>query len=383
MTNNKDKIIKRIEKSIKSLDKRDFTLYFFVVDCNNVPNGNMFYIYSLAKTLHDENYNVKLVYQLKDEYTKKELEELKRKNKPIEQNRVFVGVGEWLGKSYSELPHMNISQEEWKVSPCDFLFIPEVFPSLMKQSFKAKIPCKRIVVLHNYDYITEFIPFGDEWGSYGIHDVITTTDYQKNMIQSVFPYVKVDVLKPYISPLFRHPIKAKQLIVNIISKRKEDVNRIMKNFYWKYPAYKFILFRDLRGFPKDKFAEYLQESAITVWLDTETPFGYSALEAMACENIIIGKVPEVIPDWMQKDGELLNNGIWTYNINDIPDILAKVIGTFMQDNIPDSLFEDMKNTIKNYTIDEWNNSVKQLFAKYVEDRKREFNEVITTIKSNK
>ena len=95
----------------------------------------MQYIYQLAKTLKDKNYKVKMLYQLENEYTQSEIDELKRKEKPIDERRVFTGVGEWLGEEYMKLPHMNISKEEWKVSPSDFLFIPEVFSSLMKQTY--------------------------------------------------------------------------------------------------------------------------------------------------------------------------------------------------------------------------------------------------------
>ena len=277
MNTNDNKALERIEETIKNLKENNFTFYFFVVDCKNVPNGNMQYIYQLAKTLYDKKYNVKMLYQLENEYSKEELLELQRKEKEINYNRVFTGVGEWLGDEYMKLEHLNISKHEWKVGPCDFLFIPEVFSSLMKQTYQYKAPCKRIVVLHNFDYITEFIPYNDEWGTYGIRDVVTTTEQQKQQISSVFPYVKCQIIPPFIDECFRKPVKPKKLVVNIISKRTEDVTRIMKQFYWKYPMYKFISFRDLRGYPKNTFADFLQESAITIWVDNETPFGYSAI----------------------------------------------------------------------------------------------------------
>ena len=51
----KDKnAIERIEETISSLQNKDFTLYFFVVDSKNVPNGTMQYIYQIAKTLQDK-----------------------------------------------------------------------------------------------------------------------------------------------------------------------------------------------------------------------------------------------------------------------------------------------------------------------------------------
>lgn len=377
--NNDIKAFERIDEAIKKLNDKDFTFYFFVVDSKNVPNGSMQYIYQLAKTLSDMEYKVKMLYQLDNEYTEHELKKLKRKEKVIDETRVFTGVGEWLGEEYMKLEHMNISREQWRVSPSDFLFIPEAFSSLMKQTYQLKAPCKRIVVLHNFDYITDFIPFGDEWGTYGIHDVITTTQQHANQIVSVFPYMKTNVLQPYIDESFRKPIKPKKLIVNIVSKNTNDVNKIMKMFYWMYPMYKFVSFRDLRGYPKDKFAEYLQESAITVWIDTETPFGYSAIEAIRTGNIIIGKVPEHTPEWMGDENGLFDNGVWTYDIYEIPTILSKVLGSWMQDKIPPTLYENMDKLNEVYTKASWNENVEKIVKQYIKERIDEFNVIKTTI----
>lgn len=373
------KAAERIDEAISNLENNKFTFYFFVVDCKNVPNGSTQYIYQLAKTLADKNYNVKMLYQLENEYTESELNELKRKDKPIDERRVFTGVGEWLGEDYMKLPHMNISKEEWKVGPSDFLFIPEVFSSLMKQTYQYKAPCKRIAILNNYDYITEFIPFNDEWGTYGIRDVITNTDYQGKLIQSVFPYIRSKTLSPYIPECFRKPIKPKKLIVNIVSKHTEDVNKIIKQFYWKYPMYKFIAFRDLRGYPREKFAEFLQESAITVWIDNETPFGYSAIEAIRSGNIVIGKVPEHMPEWMGDENGLFNNGVWTFDINIIPDILSRVLGSWMQDKIPTELYKNMKELDNLYGFEQYTENVDKIFKEYINDRINEFKEIKNAI----
>ena len=81
MANKKEKdevVIKRIEDAIGDLEKKDFNMYFFIVDSKNVPNGNMNYIYRMAKALHDKNYNVTMCYQLDDEYSPGELAEIEQ-----------------------------------------------------------------------------------------------------------------------------------------------------------------------------------------------------------------------------------------------------------------------------------------------------------------
>ncbi len=131
---NDNKALQRVEEAIGKLKNKDFNLYFFVIDCKNTPNDNIQYIYKLAKALKDKSYNVKMVYQLENEYTESELKKLKKKDQPIDENRIFTGVGEWLGKEYMEIEHFNITKDEWKIAPSDFLFIPEAFSSLMNQT---------------------------------------------------------------------------------------------------------------------------------------------------------------------------------------------------------------------------------------------------------
>ena len=383
MNKETEKALSRLNDALKSLDTKDFTMYFFVIDCKNVPNGELQYVYQIAKSLYDREYNVKMVYQLDNEYTEQELEKLKRKNKPIDENRIFTGVGEWLGEGYSSLPHMNISKEEWKVTPSDFLFIPEAFSSLMKQTYQYKAPCKRIVIEHDFNYVTDFIPFGDEWGTYGIKDAITTSETQSNLIKSIFPYVDVKILKPYISPCFRQPIEPKKLIVNVISKKTNDVTKFIKTFYWRYPIFKFITFQDLRGYPKETFADKLKEAAFTVWIDPETPFGYSAIESMACNTIVIGKIPDIMPSWMTKDDNLVNNGLWSYDTNALPDILANAIGSWMQDNFPEPIYESMKDTVSEYTYEKWGENIENVINSLVNERKEEFLKIKKTFEEAK
>ena len=72
MNSNDKKALERIDEAISKLETNDFCFYFFVVDCKNVPNGSIQYIYQLAKTLNDKNYKVKMLYQLENEYDNEE-----------------------------------------------------------------------------------------------------------------------------------------------------------------------------------------------------------------------------------------------------------------------------------------------------------------------
>lgn len=384
MSENKDlAAIERIEESIANLKDNNFNIYFFVIDSCGVPNSSLEYIYEMAKTLQDKKYNVTMLYQLQGEYTEAELHKKRKQGKQIDQSKVFIGVGGWMGQEYANIPHMNISYAQWKVGPSDILFIPEAFSSLMFQTYQYKAPCRRVVLLQNFSYVTDFIPYGVEWKNYGMYDVIATTKQQENLIKSVFPYVRTKILPPVISSVFRKPLKSKKLTVNLIVSDQRIANRIVKTFYWKYPIYKFISFVDLRNYSRDEYADKLKEGAITIWIDNDTPFGHSGLEAIACDNILIGKVPEMIPEWMTDDvGGLNDCGVWTYDINMIPDILANVVGAWMQDNIPEQLIEGMKNANNKYTTELWDANVDNIIKSIIEEQVRSFEAIKAAITNN-
>lgn len=379
---NKGTVASRIDKSIKQLKDNDFTLYFFVVDCKGIPNSSIGYIYELAKTLYNQGFNVKMIYQLADEYTKPELYKLRKQGSVPEPSKQFVGVKDWLGNEYASLPHLNIATQEWSVSPSDFLFIPEALSSLMFETYKHKLPCKRYVILQNYNYVSEFIPLGVEWKNYGIFDAIAISDSQANKIKEVFPYMRTSILPPVVNDVFRKPIKPKKLVVNIITKDPNDVNRVIKPFYWKYPMYKFISFRELRNIPREQYADYLKEGIATVWVDRDTSFGYAPLEAMRCDNIVIGKIPEDMPEWMYDEEGIINNALWVYNINDIPDVLAKAVGSWMRDEIPSELLDEMGKTNQKYHFEEWDKNVERIFEGFVEERIQSFEEIKNNIAKN-
>jgi hypothetical protein len=380
MVKNKE-VINRIQNEIDKLNNKDFTLFFFTIDSKNVPTGSLVYTYEMALALKKLGYKVKMLYQIDNEYSEREIKKRQSKgtyNKMDEQ--IFCGVSEWMGTEYGELEHVNISKEgAWSVAPSDFLFIPEVFSSLMSQTFIHKIPCQRYVLLQNFDYVTDFIPFGTQWINFGIRDCVATTELQANLIKDVMPYVRTTVINPYIPEYFRKPIQPKNLIVNIISKKQSDVNKLMKTFYWKYPMYKFISFKDLRGMNREHYAEQLKEGAITIWIDENTSFGYGALEAMRCGNIVIGKFPENVQEWMvDEDGELLDNVIWFDNMTQLPEVLSKVIGSWMQDEIPSELIESMERTNQLYKKSEYDKNISDFINDIVTKRIQE----LTIFKNN-
>jgi glycosyltransferase involved in cell wall biosynthesis len=62
--------------------------------------------------------------------------------------------------------------------------------------------------------------------------------------------------------------------------------------------------------------------------------GHSLLESMKCGTPVIGKVPNMKPSWMNEE-----NGVWTYDFNEIIDILANFTQNWLEDNIKDNYIQ--------------------------------------------
>jgi hypothetical protein len=211
------------------------------------------------------------------------------------------------------------------------------------------------------------MPFSAQWGDFGIMDCLTNTEYNKALITDIFQYLKVRVVKPYIDSVFMSSIEPKKMVINIVAKDQSDINKIIKPFYWKYPAFKWVSFRDLRGFPKEGFANALRDAAVTVWVDTDTSFGYSALEAMKSGSIVIAKIPDTELEWLNSDDEnsaaLRNCCVWFDSFHEVQRQIATVVRSWVTDNVPNELFEEGKKVTELYS----ENKTKEDFLSYLTD----------------
>jgi hypothetical protein len=297
----------------------------------------------------------------------------------------FIGVDDWLGNEYSELPHYNVEKKTIDVSPSDVLFIPEIYSNVMMAT--KKLPCMKIAILQSFDKLTEFIPFGATWGDLGIFKAITTTEANANRLKAYFPFVNTGVINPKISKVFSNDVEIKKLIVNIVTRETSDVNKIVKTFFWQYPMYRWVAFRDVRGLSREDFSKALQEAAITVWVDDSTDFGYVPLEAMKCGSIVVGKVPEVAPEWMLKNDtsieDLTNAGIWVDNLAHLPSVLASVIRTWTMDEIPSEIHSSAQNIISNYTDGKQLQDINNVIVNgFIAERRNEFVKTLESLNNN-
>ena len=364
--NKEEKALNRVLNEISKIEKKENNVFFFVLDTKGNPSGSLEYIYKLAMIAKNEGFKVGMLYQT------------------IDKNDEFVGVEGWLGSEYASLPHYDISNNDVEITPSDILFIPEIFSNVMNQT--KKLPCKRIAILQNYDYLIEQMPFSAQWGDFGILEAITNTEYNSKLIKDVFPYVKTNIITPYIDNIFGQTKEPKKMVVNIVASDQSDINRIVKPFYWKFPTFKWVSFRDLRGLPKEKFAESLREAAITIWVDDNTSFGYSALEALKSGSILIAKVPNTPLKWMDEDndeniGKLRNCCIWFDNLNDVQRVIASAVRSWITDNVPTTLTDEANKVKELYTYETTKNEFTSYLNAVIDNRLKEMKQLVEVVKN--
>lgn len=361
-----EKALQKVKEEIEKIGKKENNVFFFVLDTKGVPSGSLAYIYELAYIVKQIGYNVGLLHQ-------------------TEKDEEFVGVESWLGEKYSSLPHYNIAGGDVEIMASDVLFIPDIFASVMNQT--KKLPCKRIALLQNYNYLVEQMPFAAQWGDFGIMEALTNTEYNAELLKDIFPYVKTTVVEPFVDKIFGEVNSPKNMVVNIVASDQSDINKIIKPFYWKFPSFKWVSFKDLRGFSRENFASALREAPITIWVDDDSSFGYSALEAMKSGNIVIAKIPNNHLSWAyetDKDGNerLRNNCIWFDDIKNVQRMIASAVRSWITDAVPSAIYEESKKTAEPYTYDKFEKSFTDYITSVIDRRKEEMIELVRNVENN-
>lgn len=351
--------LEKIQQGIKNIEDKSFNVFFYVIDSKGTPSGFLEYIYETALVLKNRGYNVTMIHSDDD----------------------FVGVGDWFNEDYANLPHKHVKKDDVQLGLSDFLFIPEVSHNVMRLT--KNVPCKRIMIMQNYNYLCEFFPVATTPDTVGIHEVITTTKTQEQLLNDLFPDVKTYVVSPAILNKFRPSEEPKKLFINIVAKDPSTINRIVKPFYWRYPLYTWVSFRDLRSMQQDAFANALREAPITIWVDEPSQFGYSALEALRCGSIVVGKTPERLTDWQIEGDKLTDSILWFEDFDSLSDIVASLVRTWLLDNIPEDALNVISKFDGQYTKEQQEAEITNVYENQIfATRKKEFEEVAAQLKNN-
>ena len=324
--------IANLTKALDDMKQKNGRIFFLTMDTKGIAKAAIAYHYEMVKALNDSGFKAFIMHE-KDDYQSTE---------------------SWLGADLASVPHVSIESKDVKVQVSDLVIIPEVFGHALEQT--KTMPCEKMIFCQSYDYIFETLPPGMTWPVYNVHRALTTSKKQAEMIQSIMPNVQVEYIDMYIPEYFKKHEKPQIPMISVHTRDPRDTHKIIKSFYVKFPQYKWITFRDLRNLSREKFAEDLTQSCIAVWVDDVSGFGTFPLEAMKCGIPVIGKVPNLHPEWMTE-----KNGVWTYEYNKIVDLLGSFVNKWLEDEVPQELYDEMVKTVEPYTQDKFTSSVETIF----------------------
>jgi hypothetical protein len=338
--------------SIENLKDKKNRLYFMVQDTKGNARASVRYIYQLAMTLKKSGFNPIMLHEKND----------------------YTGVDSWLSSEYmSELPHKSLEQQNLEVSPEDFIIIPEIFAYVMDQI--KNLPCGKIVITQSYAYMLETLQPGQTWNQFGFLKCITTSENQKQYIDGVMRNVSVDVIRPVISEEFTKKTLPPMPVIAVHTREQSDAVNLIKTFYLKFPQYRWFTFRDMRGLSEKEFANSLKECFLSVWIDDESGFGTFPLESMATGVPVMGKIPNLQPEWMKEE-----NGIWVDDKNLMPDFIADFTQNWLEDNIVPSLYEEIEKTAEQYkNYEQFEKDTISYFNGYINTRIESFEAQLSKI----
>ena len=346
-----NELIEKISGSISNIEQKKHKIYFFIQDTRGNAKASIAYQYEMAMTLKNGGFTVIMLHEKND----------------------FIPVTSWLGEKYSELTHQSVEGTNLQIAPEDIIVVPEIYGYIMEQV--KNLPCGKIVLCQAYDHILETLQPGVSWQQLGFLKCITTSNSIKEYLESVMRNVSFDILKPFISNEFNPSNLPSKPIIAIHSREQRDSINVIKTFYLKFPQYRWVTFRDMRGLSQKEFANGMKDSCLSVWIDESSSYGTFPLESMKCEVPVLGLVPNMVPEWMNE-----NNGLWINNKVQIPDFIANYLQNWLEDNLNETLFEEMKKTSETQLSEsDFEKQSVELFKHYIETRLTSFEEQINKL----
>lgn len=347
-----------IKSSIDKMLNKEFNVYFFVPSVGDVYAQNIVEIYQHALVLKESEYSVYIMGD-KPEYP----------------------IPSYLSDELKSLPHKNLQkrkgengQEELfldeNITLSDTIVIPEYFVNICEST--KSLPCNRVLLVSSYEYFINSLVPGVNYSNFGIKNIITTSQTMEDFIKNYDGEKTYDIKQYTIGiPEYFKNNDFKKPIVTFLSRNASDIMKIVKLFYKKYPQLQWISFEDLRGKNRKEFANKMSESIATIWLDRIAGHGTTAIEAMKCNTITIGLIPDIMPEYV-----VSNSGIWAENIYQIPEALEKVLITWIEDKINKEVYDKMKEVSSKYNMEDSNKSINDCYSYFFEKRKVELEQIL-------
>ncbi len=333
--------IEKIEKIRVSLEKlvNKKSKFLFIVPESQNPVASVYEIYFHATVIKNLGHEVIIMVE-KGDYV----------------------IPTWIEKELTEFKHIPMSDPKLAVGPEDVMIIPEVFSNVMEQT--KNLPCVRIGLLQSVDYMMNSLIPGTDWSTFGIHEIITTSQTLKEWVETFYGKDKfnISVYNIGIPEYFERSNIPQKPVVSVIGRNANEISKFVKLFFSKYPQYSWVTFDPMvtkskppQPMRRVDFAKRLQGNFAAVWIDRISSFGTFPLECMKSGVVPVCLKPDVMPEYLIERDENGNavkivegGGVWSENYYDLPILLGEILIKFLDDSITPELYDTMEKIANKY-----------------------------------
>jgi hypothetical protein len=353
----------------KVLTKKSKVL--FCMPESNAPAVSIYEVYFQATTVKNLGYDVKILTE-KGDYVK-----------PT-----------WIEPELMNFEFFSMEKTNLTVGAEDILVIPEIFSNVMEQT--KNLPCLRVGLLQSIDYMINSLIPGVDWTAFGIHNMITTSETMKSLVEDYYGKTKFDI-KVYnvgIPKYFHRSDEPQKPVLSIIGRNANEVSKVVKLFYSRYPQYNWVTFDTMvtqskppQPLRRVDFADRLRKNFAAVWIDRIASFGTFPLECMASGTIPIAIKPDLTPEYLltvDADGKKVyaeNTGVWTDDLYTLPILIGDVVTKFLDDNVTDEIYDSMEKIASKYTQEASAAQIEEIFNGLFAERVQLFERAIADFES--
>lgn len=334
-----DNTLANIDLAIEKIKQKENKIVFLSPDTKGTARASVAYIYRQAQILQNAGYKVSILHEKND----------------------YIKPGGWLSAEFDNLTHESIEDNKLVVGPQDYIVVPELYGNIFEQI--QQLPIDKVILIQSLEYALDAFAPGKSWLDFDVNECITTSKTLVNMIEELTGQKGVHFVTPGIPSFFKTAEKPVKPLVAIHCRDQRKAAKIIKTFYLKYPLFRFISFKDMHGMTETDFADNLRDCAVSVWVDDDTTFGTFPIESILSGVPVIGKVPNIIPEWMNDD-----NGIWVYDENQIADLVFNYMKNWMEDSLPENLTNIGASVEGKYTMEIFETATIALYEHLMEKK---------------
>ncbi|MFW5847641.1 MAG: hypothetical protein ACOCVF_01800 [bacterium] len=356
--------INKMKVTLENLRSKNSTILFFITSTPS-PAASVYEIYNHATILKNLGYFVKML-----------------------TDDVNYQVPDWIEKELTDIPHEHMASAKFTVTPADMLVIPEIFSNVMEQT--KNLPCIRVGFLQGIDYMLNALTPGMDWSELGIKKVITTSNNLKNLMEEYFGKGKFDI-KTYdigIPDYFKKTDMPKRPVISIVGRNPNEISKIVKLFYARYPHYRWVTFDTMlteskppKPMRRKDFADKLARNFAAVWVDRIASFGTFPVECMKVGTIPIALKPDITPEYLvdQEGNYVQDTGVWTDDIYALPLLIGDTLIKFLDDSIPEEMYQKMDKIAENYNATKSKEQIEKIYTDLFNERAATFEEAIKNV----